>query len=326
MDTGYPQALAGDPAPAPEAVASRVLGMAHKSHVRHLAAVETDGLLTASGWPTNPRPARALLVLQGEANAHAPERNKKSDGMIGDARHQDEGSASDHNGWLKLDGIGIVRAIDLTNDPQLDLAAAFERARVAAHAGRLPQLTGGGYLILAGRITSPNFSGWRSYTGDDPHVSHGHVSLSRDPAGFDSTAAWGVFSPEQAPVPVPAPPAPAPAPPAPAGGAGWTGPDLVGAGTGLRGLEGNNGQRVADWQAFLNRYAPSYSQLAVDGWWGPATTAVNAEFGHRSGIPSADGLNIGPQLAAAYWRAGLFRPLSAARARVVGHITRAARR
>jgi hypothetical protein len=114
------------------------------------------------------------------------------------------------------------------------------------------------------------------------------------------------------------PPAPAPRPPAPAG---WTGPDLTGRGTTLRGDEGNNGPRVAEWQAFLRRYAPAYAgDLAADGWWGPATTAANAQFGRRSGIPSADGRNIGPKLAAAYYRAGFDRP--AAQARALAHLRR----
>jgi hypothetical protein len=52
---------------------------------------------------------------------------------------------------------------------------------------------------------------------------------------------------------------------------------------------------------------------------------VLAEFAHRSGIASADGLNIGPQLAAALTRAGFERPLTA-RERVTGHLRRGTRR
>lgn len=119
------------------------------------------------------------------------------------------------------------------------------------------------------------------------------------------------------------PPAPPPTPPAPVQ---WTGPDLRGTGAGLRGEQGANGPRVQAWQRWLNTHYPGYSALATDGVWGSKTTAVNRQFGHRSGIPSADGRNIGPRLAAAYFRAGLFRSLSAAQARAVGHVTRGARR
>lgn len=316
----YPHDLVGDPTPPPEPVDARLLGMASKAHVRHLAAVGDELLRTAAGWPTNPRPAASLVVLRDEVNALAPARNKASDGMIGDTRHQGEGTASDHNPFVIVAGVGVVRAFDITNDPALDLAARFERMRALAAAGLLPQLA---YLILNGRITAPDFSGWRQYTGD-PHVSHGHVSCSLDPARFDDRRSWVVFSSEQ---PAPAPPPPAPARP------GWTGPDLTGTGTGLRGQAAgqpqgpqSNGERVAALQTFLNRYAPAYSALDVDGWYGTATAAVLAEFAARSGIGGADGLNVGPQLAAALYRAGFERKLSAARARVLGHVTRGARR
>jgi hypothetical protein len=120
---------------------------------------------------------------------------------------------------------------------------------------------------------------------------------------------------------------PPPAPPAPAG---WTGPDLRGDGPGLRGAQGDNGTRVAGLQWFLAVNYPGYGQrlgpLQPDGWWGAVTTAWLAEFAHRSGIPGADGANIGPKLATALYRAGLGRRLSAARQRAAGHITRTARR
>jgi hypothetical protein len=322
--TGYPGHLAGEPAPAPEDVPARLLAMAAKAHGKHLAAV-ADQLVTAAPW----RLAGCLEVLRGEADATAPNRRRASDGTIGDARHQLEngphgpGSGSDHNPWVILGGQGIVRAFDVTNDPVLALPTVFERIRAQAAAGRLPQVLAGGYAILNGRITAPDWSGWRVYKGADPHVSHGHVSVSLEPAAFDLRAAWGVFSSEH-PAPAPTPPPPAPA--------GWSGPDLTGAGAALRGQapgqpQGpqSNGPRVAALQTWLNRVYPAYSHLAADGWYGPATAAVLAEFAHRSGIASADGLNIGPQLAAALTRAGFERPLTA-RERVTGHLRRGTRR
>lgn len=123
---------------------------------------------------------------------------------------------------------------------------------------------------------------------------------------------------------------PSPARPAPPGPATWAGPDLTGDGTGLRGQQGDSGPRVQAWQAWLADTYPAYrhtcGDLLADGEWGPVTTRWNLEFARRSSIPSADGLNIGPKLAGAYFRAGLFRTLSAARSRAAGHIRRAARR
>lgn len=313
LEVGYPFHLAGDDAPPPEPVAPRIFDMALRAEQRLLEAAGPP-LETAAPW----RSAAAIEQLFAEADAAAPKRARASDGRKGNAAHEKLGRASDHNPWLIHQGRGIVRAADITNDPALDLPGAFERARRLALAGKLPQLLHGGYLILNGRITRPDFTGWAEYKGTNKHVAHGHASVSLNPAQFDLSAPWGVFAAPPAPTPRPAPPRPAPG--------GWPGPDLRGAGAGLRGDQGDNGPRVLAWQQWLNRHYPAYSKLAEDGEWGPQTTAVNREFGRRSGVPSADGLNIGPKLAAAYWRAGLFRRLSAARERAVGHVARAARR
>ncbi len=129
-----------------------------------------------------------------------------------------------------------------------------------------------------------------------------------------------------APAPTPPPPPAAPAP------AGWTGPDLRGAGPGLRGERNANGPRVAALQRFFRDIYPAYRHelggqlITVDGWWGDETGRWLDKFGARSGVPQADGENIGPALAAALHRAGFERRLSAARSRVLGHVTRHARR
>lgn len=314
----YPYHLAGADAPPPDPVPPRLLEMAARAQDRERGPEDPEQLWGATPW----RSAGAVDVLFFEADTAAAGRSKRSDGRIGDARHAALGDDSDHNPWLIHRGLGIVRAGDLTNDPALALHVAFERLRALAHAGQLPQVLNGGYAILNGRITAPDWSGWREYTGS-PHVTHGHVSVSLNPAQFDSRAPWGVFT---APAPAPAPPPPArrPAP------GGWPGPDLTGTGTLLRGVQGNNGPRVQAWQSWLAANYPAYrhrlGDLVADGDWGPITTSWNREFGQRSGIVSADGLNIGPKLAAAYFRAGLFRALSAARSRVLGHVQRTARR
>jgi hypothetical protein len=324
--SGYPHHLVGEPAPPPAAVSARTVGMAVKLHRKQREAAGPHP--TASGWPNNPRPARSIVVLRDEANAADPNRATASDGMIGDAAHAAQARDSDHNGWLVVNGVGVVRAVDITNDPALNLPAVAERIRAAAAAGRCPQVLNGGYVILNGRITDEDWRGWHVYNGADPHVSHMHVSVSLNPAQFDLGAPWGVFSNEH---PAPAP-QPAPAPPAPRPGYNWTGPDLSGAGSGLRGDKGNNGPRVGALHDFLRVNYPLYAGGMPDassneyGWYGDKTAAALAEFAHRSGIPEADGLNIGPKIAAALHAAGFDRtaaaPRSAARARVLGHIHR----
>lgn len=298
MAEGYPHQLAGEDADAPTAVHRRVFDMAlrARNRERHGHDPLTAGvqlLDEAANW----RLAGSIAELFTEANAADPGRNKASDGTIGDEAHK--GRDSDHNAWVIVGGIGVVRAGDITNDPALDLPTVAERIRQKAHAGQLPMVTGGGYAILNKRITAEDWSGWKVYTGPDPHVSHLHVSVSLAVAQFDARTPWGVFGPAPAPAPTPPPPAPV----------SWTGPDLTGSGPSLRGNQGYNGPRVALWQTALAARYPAYAaacgQLVPDGFWGPVTTRWTAEYAHRSGIPESDGANIGPRVAQAAYRAGI---------------------
>jgi hypothetical protein len=154
---------------------------------------------------------------------------------------------------------------------------------------------------------------------DLPDTDGMHFELRKGATFEQVTAVTAQLAKPDPPKPKPKP-APKPSP------ARWAGPDLTGTGPALRGAEGNSGPRVAAWQAWLHRYAPAYAgDLAADGVWGPKTSTVNREFARRSGIGSADGRNIGPQLAAAYWRAGLFRTLSTAQTRAVARRARHSR-
>ncbi|MGB0971745.1 MAG: peptidoglycan-binding protein [Mycobacterium sp.] len=66
---------------------------------------------------------------------------------------------------------------------------------------------------------------------------------------------------------------------------------------------GSEGQKVRQLQAGLNRVFPSYSQLDVDGIYGPLTESVVREFQTRSGI-AADGI-VGPVTGRALSRFGI---------------------
>lgn len=154
------------------------------------------------------RLADALEVLRDEVNARWPNRDKASDGAIGDAAHASTGSDSDHNPWVVgSNGIGVVRAYDIDSD--LDENDTDAARRLAEHFRGLGEagderLAGGGYVIFAGQIASERDGWvWRAYTGIDPHTSHIHLSVSRsgatptvpyaaDPATFDQTEPWGV--------------------------------------------------------------------------------------------------------------------------------------
>ena len=103
-----------------------------------------------------------------------PDRDRSSDGWIGDTRHS--ARPSDHNPDAKT---GVVRAIDVDRDvsgsakPDLmpDIA---DQIRLAAKAGdkRIS------YVIFEGRIASSRMGWrWRKYSGSNPHNKHCHISF-----------------------------------------------------------------------------------------------------------------------------------------------------
>lgn len=154
------------------------------------------------------RLARSLDVLRSELNETLTLRDKSSDGWIGDAAHAARNS--DHNPWIKdAQGVGVVRALDIdedldgnTADSGKDAEWLAEYLRALGKAGD-PRLNGGGYVIYESRIAGGSKGWeWRPYTGPNGHKKHVHLSVSRDPAGYDSDRPWNL------PVPGAAPPVP----------------------------------------------------------------------------------------------------------------------
>jgi hypothetical protein len=105
-----------------------------------------------------------------------PDRDRRSDGWIGDLRHS--ARPSDHN---PDPATGVVRAIDVDRDvhksskPDLmpDIA---DQLRIAAKKGE-KRIS---YIIFAGRIASPRMGWrWRKYSGSNPHNAHCHVSFTK---------------------------------------------------------------------------------------------------------------------------------------------------
>lgn len=127
---------------------------------------------------------KAGQQLREQIDDSYPDRDRTSDGWIGDTRHQARASASDHN----PDANGIVRAIDIDRDlsgkakPDLmpDLA---DQIRLAAKRGdkRIS------YIIFAGRIASSRMGWrWRKYRGLNPHDKHCHISFTKQGDSDDS--------------------------------------------------------------------------------------------------------------------------------------------
>jgi hypothetical protein len=263
-----------------------------------------------------PHLAGSLVSLRDMIDVHWPHRDRSSDGGLGDARHQAEngpegpGSGSDHNPWLH----NTVRAYDFTAKG-IDPGWLAEQLRILGHYGD-PRLVGGGYVVWDHQITAPDFSHWQPYDGTDPHVSHVHVSVTRNSPAFEYGGIWSFLAtkptPRQQPLPVPAAtPAPHVDPVTP------TGHDATGRGDDFRADIGDAGPEVKELQHDLDTYAPAYSHLEEDGVYGQHTAEVVAEFAHREaldpttppadrpGLAAADGRNVGPRLATALRRDGL---------------------
>lgn len=131
------------------------------------------------------RLAHSLSPYLKAINAAAPNRDKSSDGGIGDAAHASRGS--DHNPWIKVKGIGVVRAYDITHDPEdgLDSYVLAEHLRVKAD----PRLD---YIISNYKIADHG-GPWRPYKcppNKNPHSHHVHISLSQSESLFDDPRPW----------------------------------------------------------------------------------------------------------------------------------------
>lgn len=140
--------------------------------------------VAGTGW----RLAPSLVTYVQEADSVYPQRDRNSDGSIGDLAHQSR--TSDHN----PDDDGWVCAVDLDEDlaPGLDLKAFAEQLRQR----RDRRIA---YVIYEGRtFKSYPRNGyeawaWQPYTGENAHLHHLHLSITHDDARFD-TSPWG-FAP-----------------------------------------------------------------------------------------------------------------------------------
>lgn len=139
------------------------------------------------------RIAESLLQLRKQINAAYPNRDKRSDGGIGDAKHASRNS--DHNPWFKdKNGIGIVSAIDIDEDLAPDIHS-IEAIVSAIRASKDPRVK---YIIYEKRITVPgsNLQKWKAYHGANPHDHHAHISVNSDPKLYDSAKAWNLDLPK----------------------------------------------------------------------------------------------------------------------------------
>ena len=129
-----------------------------------------------------PRLCKAGQQLRLQVDDSHPDRDKSSDGWIGNLAHQLR--PSDHN----PDAEGLVRAIDIDRDlsgkakPDL-MPYLADQIRLAAKRGdkRIS------YVIFNGRIASSRMGWrWRKYSGINPHNSHLHCSFTKKGDSDDS--------------------------------------------------------------------------------------------------------------------------------------------
>ena len=121
-----------------------------------------------------PRLSQAAIQLREQIDDAFPDRDRTSDGWIGDTRHA--ARKSDHN----PDAQGWVRAIDIDRDlsgkkgkPDLmpDLVDQI-RALAKRSDKRIA------YIIFDGKIASPRKAWrWRPYDGINKHRHHAHISF-----------------------------------------------------------------------------------------------------------------------------------------------------
>lgn len=211
------------------------------------------------------RLAEGLRKLRDQVNAKWPNRNKSSDGWIGDTGHS--ARASDHN----PNSAGVVTAIDLTHDPKGGFDSyAFADMLLRKQDTRIK------YVISNRRIGSgpsgPSAGVWRKYTGTNPHDHHCHISIMSDKAHYDATREWdlgGTMVPTEAAV------------------AAYIPPPAT-----LR--KGDTGPQVQTLQGRLNAHGAA---LKVDGDFGQITQDALKKFQSDNHL-TADGI-AGPQSRAA---------------------------
>ena len=126
------------------------------------------------------RIAKSLDQLRSQINSSAPDRDKSSDGWIGNPAHRVR--KSDHN----PNKFGVVCALDITHDPARGVdCSRFAEALKSSKDSRL------NFVIWNRRIWNPSDApDWTAYSGTNPHTLHCHISVNQDPATYDDVSPW----------------------------------------------------------------------------------------------------------------------------------------
>lgn len=131
------------------------------------------------------RLAKSLETLRSQINSTCPNRNKASDGTIGDAAHSS--TVSQHNPNPQ----GVVTAMDITHDPEHGVNGG-DLAEIMIKDPRT------WYVIWNSRIWETGV-GWQAYYGSNPHSSHIHISTKQDAGSYDNGNNWNIKEEEDMP-------------------------------------------------------------------------------------------------------------------------------
>ena len=125
-----------------------------------------------------PRLSKAAIQLREQLDDSFPDRDRASDGWVGDTRHA--ARKSDHN----PDEQGWVRAIDIDADlfgvgvkPHI-MPDFADQLRVLCKSKKETRIS---YIIWDCRIASSILNWkWRKYSGTNKHQHHIHISFKKE--------------------------------------------------------------------------------------------------------------------------------------------------
>lgn len=124
------------------------------------------------------RLAKSLDKLRTQVNKEWPNRNKASDGTIGDTAHSSR--VSQHN----PNSAGVVTAMDITHDPKN--GADMNKLKT-----KLIKDNRTWYIIFNRKIWQKN-TGWQTYSGTNPHDKHLHISVKQTALQYDNPKDWTI--------------------------------------------------------------------------------------------------------------------------------------
>lgn len=122
-----------------------------------------------------PHLCKAGVQLRNQIDDCYAQRDRRSDGWIGDSKHT--GTKSDHNPDLANNS--VVRALDIDSDLSPHKSESLYLADQIRQYAKREKPKRIAYIIHNGKIASPILGWrWRKYTGSNPHKSHIHVSFT----------------------------------------------------------------------------------------------------------------------------------------------------